>query len=157
MENDITKQFNILYNKFYPPVLSYFRKRISEDEAEDLAQITFMKLWAYLPCVANIKNEKSLIFSIAKNVYCDRMRQKKLQTISENEQFFEITDNKDFTKDIETQMVINSLPKKDREMIELKKLGFSSREIGKIQGVSASAIRTRMQGIRNRLDHVFHK
>ena len=84
MENDINRQFNILYDKFYPPVLSYFRKRISEDEAEDLAQITFMKLWAYLPCVTNIKNEKSLIFSIAKNVYCDRMRQKKLQTISEN-------------------------------------------------------------------------
>ena len=156
MENDVNRQFNILYDKFYPSVLSYFRKRISEDEAEDLAQITFMKLWAYLPCVANIKNEKSLIFSIAKNVYCDRMRQKKLQTISENEQFFEAADNKDFTKDIEAQMVINSLPRKDREMIELKKLGFSSREIGKIQGVSASAIRTRMQGIRNRLDNLFH-
>ena len=136
-------------------MLSYFRKRINEDEAEDLAQITFMKLWAYLPCVVNIKNEKSLIFSIAKNVYCDRMRQKKMQTISENEQFFEAADNKDFTKDIETQIVINSLPRKDREMIELKKLGFSSREIGKIQGVSASAIRTRMQGIRNRLDNLF--
>ena len=157
MENSIKEQFNILYDKFYPPVLSYFRKRISEDEAEDLAQITFMKLWAYLPCVANIKNEKSLIFSIAKNVYCDRMRQKKLLTISENEQFFEATDNKDFTKDIEAQMVINSLPRKDREMIELKKLGFSSREIGKIQCVSASAIRTRMQEVRSRLDNVFHK
>ncbi|MDE6751430.1 MAG: RNA polymerase sigma factor [Eubacterium sp.] len=157
MKNNIKEQFNTIYDKFYPPVLSYFRKRISEDESEDLAQITFMKLWAYLPCVSNIKNEKSLIFSIAKNVYCDRMRQKKLQTIFENEQFFETTDNKDFTKDIEAQMVINSLSKQEIEMIELKKLGFSSKEIGKIQGVSASAIRTRMQGIRNRLDKVFHK
>ncbi|MDE5670346.1 MAG: hypothetical protein K2I14_02635 [Eubacterium sp.] len=77
--------------------------------------------------------------------------------ISENEQFFETADNKDFTKDIEMQMIVNSLPGQDKEMIELKKLGFSSWEIGKIQGVSASAIRTRMQGIRNRLDKVFHK
>lgn len=154
MENDINKQFNIIYEKYHPAVYFYFRKRISDDEAEDLTQITFMKLWAYLPCTANIKNEKSLIFSIAKNVYCDRMRQKKLQTISENEQFFEATNHKDFTKDIEMQMIINSLPKQDKEMIELKKLGFSSREIGKIQGVSASAVRTRMQGIRKRLDHI---
>lgn len=157
MKNNITEQFNIIYDRFYPAVQSYFRKRISEDEAEDLAQITFMKLWAYMPCIDNIRNEKSLIFSIAKNVYCDRMRQKKLQTISEDEQFFEVTDNKDFTKDIEMQMVVNNLPRQDREMIELKKLGFSSREIGKIQGVSASAIRTRMQRVRSKLDKVFHK
>ncbi len=154
MKNNIKEQFNTIYGKFYPSVISYFRKRISEDEAEDLTQITFMKLWAYLPCVTNIRNEKSFIFSIAKNVYCDRMRQKKLQTISENEQFFEAADSKDFTKDIEMQMIVSSLPRQEREMIELKKLGFSSREIGKIQGVSASAIRTRLQGIRARLGNL---
>lgn len=156
MKNNITEQFNIIYEKYYPLVLSYFRKRINADEAEDLAQITFMKLWAYMPCVTNIKNEKSLLFSIAKNVYCDKMRQKKLVEISDSVLFTEQAENGDFTESIESQMVINSLPQKDREMIELKKLGFSSREIGKIQGVSASAIRTRMQGIRAKLERLFH-
>lgn len=154
MVHNITEQFNIIYEKLYPSVLAYFRRRIEYDEAEDLAQITFMKLWAYLPCTNNVRKAKSLVFSIAKNVYCDRMRRKKLQETADDQQLLELSDNLDFTKQIELQMMINSLPDKDKELIELRQLGWSSREIGKVQGVSASAIRSRLQVLRKKLNNL---
>lgn len=141
----------MIYEKLYPAVLSYFRKRTDDGDAEDMAQATFMKLWAYLPCLDKIKNAKSLVFSIAKNVYCDKMRQKKLLEISENELFFETADREDFTRQIEMNMLISSLPYDDRELLRLRQLGCSSREIGKALGISASAVRSRFQKIRKTL------
>ena len=66
--------FNQIYEKYYKSIVSYFSRRFDSDEAEDLAQITFMKLWGYLPTLGYIKKEKSLIFKIAKNVLADRLR-----------------------------------------------------------------------------------
>ena len=37
--------FNQIYEKYYKSIVSYFSRRFDSDEAEDLAQITFMKLW----------------------------------------------------------------------------------------------------------------
>lgn len=65
--------FNQIYEKYYKSIVSYFSKRFNSSEAEDLAQITFMKLWGYLPALGYIKKEKSLIFKIAKNVLADRL------------------------------------------------------------------------------------
>ena len=39
--------FNQIYEKYYKSIVSYFSRRFDSDEAEDLAQITFMKLWGY--------------------------------------------------------------------------------------------------------------
>lgn len=151
MDYHINEQFNIVYEKLYPSVLAYFRKRTNDGDAEDMAQSTFMKLWAYLPCHDNIKNAKSLVFSIAKNVYCDKMRQKKLLEISENDILFETAAKGDFAKQLEIQLEINSLPYEDRQIVNLKQLGCSSREIGKVLGISASAVRSRFQKIRKML------
>ncbi|MEZ3420680.1 MAG: RNA polymerase sigma factor [Eubacterium sp.] len=151
MNYSIDEQFDRIYEKLYPAVLSYFRKRTNEDDAEDMVQTTFMKLWAYLPCLEQIKNAKSLVFSIAKHVYCDKMRQKKLLEISENELFYETESKGDFTKQIEMQMLVSVLPQKDRELIELRRMGCSSREIGKTLGISASAVRSRLQELRKKL------
>lgn len=51
--------FNQIYEKYYKSIVSYFSRRFDSDEAEDLAQITFMKLWGYLPTLGYIK-KKSL-------------------------------------------------------------------------------------------------
>lgn len=58
--------FNQIYEKYYKSIVSYFSRRFDSDEAEDLAQITFMKLWGYLPALGYIKKEKSLILKLLK-------------------------------------------------------------------------------------------
>lgn len=49
--------FNQIYEKYYKSIVSYFSRRFDSDEAEDLAQITFMKLWGYLPALGYIKKK----------------------------------------------------------------------------------------------------
>ena len=155
-----SEEFDRLYDQYYQPVVAYFSRRHNPSDAEDLAQITFFKLWQYIPSLNTIRNEKSLIFKIAKNVLIDKKRREKF---TEN-----IDDIKnleyycDFSN-VEIQSVLSSLEFRDREIIALRQDGFSSREIAKIQGVAPSTIRSRLQNIRKyvsaelRLDVMFGK
>lgn len=147
--DNIIEQFNSVYERYCKAVKSYFLKRFDADEADDLTQITFMKLWAYLPNQKNIKNEKSLIFSIAKSVLCDRLRQRDIEKNELSE--IDFIDNEDFTASVELQILIGHLPQKDRELLELKRIGMSSREIAKIQKINASTVRSRLQRIKSDL------
>lgn len=147
--DNIIEQFNSVYERYCKAVKSYFLKRFDADEADDLTQITFMKLWAYLPNQKNIKNEKSLIFSIAKSVLCDRLRQRDIEKNELSE--IDLIDKEDFTASVELQILIAHLPQKDRELLELKRIGMSSREIAKIQKTNASTVRSRLQRIKSDL------
>lgn len=155
MENNIVSTFNRIYETLYPAVRAYFSRRFHPDEAEDLTQITFMKLWAYLPCAQLVKNEKALVFKIAKNVCTDRLRQKDMQVLFEelNEQLAS-KEQTNFESDIELQMTLNTLSAQDRELVDLCRHGWNSKEIAKIQGISASAVRTRKQVLRKRLKNL---
>lgn len=146
---NIISQFNHIYERYYKSVKSYFAKRFDASEADDLTQITFMKLWSYLPNQQSIRNEKSLIFSIAKSVLYDRLRQKSIDSSELSE--IELIDKNDFTLSIELQVLISKLPTKDKELLELKRIGMSSREIAKIQGTKASTVRSRLQKIKSDL------
>ncbi|MGN0486677.1 MAG: RNA polymerase sigma factor [Acutalibacteraceae bacterium] len=149
---DPLEAFNSIYNQYYLPIVSYFNKRFDTDEAEDLTQQTFMKLWVYMPNYHFIRNEKSLIFSIAKNVLNDRLRQKKsaFETVSmDSAQFLCRSDD---VSSVEMQGIIAGMSARDREIITLKTDGWSSREIAAIQKISPSAVRSRLQVIRKYID-----
>lgn len=155
MENNIVTLFNDIYERLYPAVRAYFSRRFDPDEAEDLTQITFMKLWGYLPCAQMVKNEKALVFKIAKNVLADRMRQKDMMLLFEElTKQNEPCESNDFTSDIELQTMLLSLSPQDRELVDLCRHGWSSKEIAKIQGISASAVRTRKQALRKKLKNL---
>lgn len=146
--NNPIEIFNELYSQYYKTIVFYFSKRFDRNEAEDLAQTVFMKLWAYIPCVTEIKNKKSLIFKIAKNVLVDRLRQKKLL---ENHEPLDKAENIGVFDDMtvaETKELLNNLSLRDREIVTLKTDGWTSREIASVQKTSPSAVRTRLQEIR---------
>ncbi len=138
-----------MYDKHYQAVVRYFFKRFGADEAEDLAQQTFMKLWAYLPNYPYIKNERALIFGIAKGVLVDALRRQKSRDSLEACE--ELPSNEQIYESIEMQELLYSLSARDREIVALKNAGFSSREIAKIQQCKPSTIRSRLQIIRQKL------
>ncbi len=150
--NNPVEIFNELYLRYYKSVVSYFSKRFDPNEAEDLAQTVFLKLWAYIPCAAEIGNKKSLVFKIAKNVLVDRLRQKKLL---ENHEPLEEAENVgvfDDVTEVELREILKTLTPRDRETITLKTDGWSSREIALVQKTSASAVRMRLASIRKMLE-----
>lgn len=145
--------FNELYEKYYKKVLSYFKKEFSADEAEDLTQQTFLQLWGWIANMQFIKNKKAYIFRIAKNVRCDRYRQKSmlLDTLSLADDF-EISDNGSFTDSADLRFLLNSITtQQDKQLLMLKGQGYKSSEIGKMLGLSSSAVRTRLQKLREKI------
>ena len=126
--------FNQIYEKYYKSIVSYFSRRFDSDEAEDLAQITFMKLWGYLPTLGYIKKEKSLIFKIAK-----------LESIKCLEVFDDITS-------VEIQQILLKMSELDREIVTLKSYGWSSREIGKIKNMPSSTVRNRLAALKKQIE-----
>lgn len=151
----MTTDFNRLYREYYQSVCKYFRKRYKEAEAEDLAQETFLRLWAWAGYADSVRNEKALVFSIAKSVLCDRLRRNDaMNQYIQIDELFETPSSQSFEKSFELSQILATLSEEERMVIEMKNMGYKSSEIGKKLGISASAARTRLQQVRNKLKNI---
>ncbi len=147
--------FSKLYEEYYSAVYKYFRKKIGENDAEDLTQQTFVKLLAWIGCIDQIRSEKALIFKVANSVLCDYLRNKQIienavSAVSFDE-LYNYTDNYDFTNEIESSSYFNKLSEREKRIVELKIEGYNSTEIGKKLGISGSTIRTYLENIKKKL------
>lgn len=144
--------FNQIYEKYYKSIVSYFSKRFNSSEAEDLAQITFMKLRGYLPALGYIKKEKSLIFKIAKNVLADRLRKNNFAESLEELENIKCLEVSDDITSVEIQQIILKMNESDREIVMLKSYGLSSREIGKIKNMPSSTVRNKLAALKKQIE-----
>lgn len=150
--DNIAEQFDELYDKYYAQLVFWFRKNADFDDAEDLTQQTFLRIWAWLGGNEPINKEKAFIFSVAKNVRNDYFRGKAAQIVcTDISEAMENMGSEDFSASVEALVFLQSLPLEDRQLIELKRRGLSSKEIGRTLGLSASAVRTRVQKLRSKL------
>lgn len=141
-----------LYEKYYSAVYKYFRKKVGENDAEDLTQQTFVKLITYIACIDKMRSPKSLIFTVAKSVLCDYLRQKRLlENAISFDELYDYADNYDFTKDVESTDFMKKLSKREKRIVELKIEGYNSIEIGEKLGISSSTVRTYFEKIRKKL------
>lgn len=147
-----TEIFSDIYEKYYKYIFNWFKKDFGIEDAEDLAQQTFLQLWSWIPNKKEIKNKKSLIFKIAKNVKMDKLRKNviSIETIFMPE-LYEIVDRNNQTGIIDIKLSINKLSAKEQQLLHMKLQGLSSEEIGREFGITASSVRTRLQKIRNKL------
>ncbi len=145
--NNIADEFDRIYKEYYSAVFKYFAARANANDAEDLAQQTFMRLWGWLPCIDSIKSKKAVIFKIAKFVLIDYIRLKSTTEISVNEKAIS-TATDDFTRYIELSDDINNMTERCKQIIYLKSAGYNSREIGSLLGISGSTIRTYLERIK---------
>lgn len=144
--------FSKLYEEYYTAVYKYFRKKVGENDAEDLTQQTFVKLLAWIGCIDQIRSKKAMIFKVANSVLCDYLRNKKLlENAVSFDELYNYTDNYDFTNEIEASSYFNKLSKRETRIVELKIEGYNSTEIGKKLNISASTVRTYSEKIRKKL------
>lgn len=147
--------FDELYGHFSRRIYGYFKKDFGADDAEELTQETFMKLWLYMLAhpAADIVKPKSLIFKIAKNVRADKLRKKTpaFFSLEEDCEFaFAVTDA--FFDEVENRIALFQLPESERRLLQMYAAGYKSREIGKVLGISASAARSRIAAAREKLN-----
>lgn len=106
--------FKILIDKYTPIIYSFCFRFTKEDNASDLTQDIFLKVWRNIKKFKKEKSRfKTWLFVIARNTVTDYLRKKK--TIP----FFSLnTDDKDFIETIEDN---ESLPDEDFIKLEDKK------------------------------------
>lgn len=151
-ENNIALLFGEIYEKYYKKIFRYFRRDFSFDDSEDLTQQTFLQLWGWLQRTDSVRSGGALIYSIARNVRADRYRNTAfmLETAAIYD-FVEVPDSSSRIDEVETRLALDVLSVKERELLLMKTRGYTSEEIGKEFGISASAARTRLQKIRKKL------
>lgn len=154
--NNPVDVFNEIYDKYYDKILRFFKKDFSIDDAEDLTQQTFLQLWAWIPNAYVVKNSKALIFRIAKNVRIDRYKKNSINL--ENAiipEYFDLADSNNEINIVDIRLSLQKLSVKEQQLLYMKVQGYSSDEIGKAFGISASAARTRLQKIKGKINDYF--
>ena len=158
-DNDALKEIFNLYYKLLCTYMMQFTHNI--DDAEDLAQDAFIKLWAKRENITIKTSLKSYLFRLAYNSYIDRYKQQKkedqllveLKYEGINSIIKEDTSIKD-QKIKQVKKLIEHLPEKCKEILLLsKEKGLKNKEIAKTLGISVktveSQIRIAFQKIRN--------
>lgn len=149
-----SQAFAMLYNEYYTPVFRYLYGRLRDkDQANDLAQTVFLKVYEALERVEANDTPLKYFFTVARNSLIDYWRKKKSVRLDDNE---ELRQNIPDPRATQIEMVesmeisaqvrgaLDRLELDDQEIITLKYFnGFSAREISEQIGISEEAVRQR--------------
>jgi RNA polymerase sigma-70 factor (ECF subfamily) len=145
------KAFSIVFDTYYKYlyVLAY-RYLMSETQAEDAVQHTFMRLWEARETFDYKKGIKNLLFTILKNYLLNEIRHNNLvvqknyelaQQIGESEMSFDDYEKEDFKTHIYN--LINKLPPQKREVCLLKiETDMTNQEIADHMNISLSTVKS---------------
>ncbi len=144
--------FSEIYNDYYTPLFRYILSRVkSKEEAEDLTQTVFIKIWNSLPnWNENHTSPKSFFFKVAHNSIIDYYRRKSTKDIISDEVVNNFLESKHFEdkerERAETREILNQIIKylssEQQEIISLIYTNdLTYEEISKIVNKQESTIR----------------
>ncbi len=147
--------FEELWDKYNRKIYRYFRRQFDDSTAEDLCQQTYLNVWRYISVYSgsHINNKKSWLFAIAKNVKNDHLRDMSLHSMNFNYGNLYETDipvEYNLDENISIQRAFEKLSREERELLSMASY-LTSKEIGSVLGISASAVRNRIQKAKQNL------
>lgn len=146
------KSLEVLIKKYLKSIYSFVYRYIGEaDEAEDITQEVFVKVWRNIKKFDKQKIFKTWIFSIAKNASIDFLRKKKTIPFSnfENEKgenlfINTLADLTPFSPKLSLASILEKIPSKYRMVLFLRYNDhFTFREIAETLGESINTIKSR--------------
>ena len=146
------KAFDEVYGEYYTPIFRYIITRIKDrDEALDMTQIVFMKIWQYIPKWTDEHTSPlAFFFTVARNTLIDYFRKNSHRDIVSDEivHIFSEThgtldrENKDYELN---QIMIQAIEKLSKEQQEIITLFYTHdltyKEIATILSKKEDAIR----------------
>jgi RNA polymerase sigma-70 factor (family 1) len=142
--------FDLIYIKYSKPLYFFGLKYLrSKDEAEELVQSVFLKIWENHKILDKEASFKSYLFTIAYNAICNLFRKRNYHqkfisdTIAENPQSsFEITDSIDYKSILnQVQEIVDKLPERQKTIfLKSREEGKSSKEIAEELNLSPGTI-----------------
>ena len=158
MSSDTTELFEELWHRYSRIIYWYFRRQFDEHTTEDLCQQTYMNAWRYISSYPHIeiRQNKSWLFAVARNVKSDHLRYINLHTMNFNYSNLYETDSpieQNLDESISIQKAFQKLSEEDRQLLSMIQY-LSSKEIGSVLGISPSAVRNRIQKAKHRLTEI---
>jgi RNA polymerase sigma-70 factor (ECF subfamily) len=155
MEANINNVFNKIYEEQSDAIFRFCLIRVSNrEQALDITQETFLRLWKSLLDNEDILNSRAFLFTVAKRLIIDWYRKKKsisLDKMIDDENSYDISDEKD--KNIIgleaegrfLQEKIGELSESYRDAVYFRFVeDLSPEEIGKILDISTNAASVRI-------------
>lgn len=156
LKNKDQKGFNILYNNYSGALFGVISKIVqSDDDANDLLQDTFLKIWRNID---NYDSSKGSIFTwmmnIARNLSIDRVRSADFRDSSQNismEQniIYQVDSEHQTEMDVDSiglRKVVDNLKPEYRQLIELVYYqGYTQAEVSEEYGIPLGTVKTRIK------------
>ena len=148
IKNGDALAFEIIYKNFRGKLFAFFLKKTnSKEDAKDLLQVTFCKLWQYRKSLSSEYSPEQQLFYIARNVFIDYLRkennyQKIKQSVKTKTETEKNADDL-FEFDIKAQLQKNlsAMPAIRKKIFELNKLeGYSYKEIAHILNIPVKSV-----------------
>ena len=159
------ESFDLIYNKYSEKLYAFsFKYLRSTDEAEELVQSVFLKIWENHKNVRKESSFKSYLFTIAYHDICKLFRKRNYQqkyiqdtlyeSIQSSSEVEEGIDNQSILEEV--QQIINTLPERQKTIfVKSRQDGKSSKEIAEELGLSSGTVDNYISGslklIRSRL------
>lgn len=146
-----TKAFDLLFTSYYPKVKSFLRNMLNdENEAEDLAQEAFIRLWQSRNQLSNVKNLNAYIYQTVKNILYTYLEKRKDIFMSEIDDNIDAVSNEDienivFYHELEELInkTINDMPLQRKRVFYLSRWkGLNINDISLKLGISKRTVET---------------
>jgi len=138
------ESFEVLVKKYLKPIYSFVYRYVgNSQDAEDITQETFVKVWKNLKKFNPQKSFKTWIFSIAKNSAIDFLRKKK--TIPFSDEIIDtFADPAPFIPELSLSTILEKIPSEYRMILFLHYNDhFTFREIAEVLEESINTIKSR--------------
>ncbi len=142
--------FDLLYEKYSGKLYSFGLKYLrSTDEAEELVQSVFLKIWENHKILRKESSFKSYLFTIAYNDICKLFRKRNYnkkfieETLYENNQHSTQSEESIDYQSVLARVrhIVDKLPEKQRKIFEMSRFeGKSTKEISEEIGLSPGTI-----------------
>lgn len=143
------KAFDAVFEKYGNRLFGFVLKYLkSKEEAEELVQDVFLKIWENRKSLKSNTSLKSYLFTITYHNICKSFRKKQLKTKLEEE----IESTNEISRNTEEQTnydsllelierLIDRLPPRQKEVFKIRwTKGYSSREIAKEMNISPGTV-----------------
>lgn len=145
------KDFDTLFITYYPKVKLFLVSMLAnEEEAEDLAQDTFMRLWQRKELLMNVSNLNAYIYQTVKHILYSSLERKKgilntdIESAAELQSTEEVEDivYKHELEDIISKAIENMPPQRRQVFCMSRRQGLSTEEISQRLGISKRTVET---------------
>lgn len=145
-QQEKNKTFESVYDALISDIYAYFNICFGAEAAEDLTQEIFLRVWRAIDAEKSPDNWRAWAFRCAVNLKNDYLRRAYLARGAQEHLVKNAEPSaSDDMQSLSVRLAFDALDRDTRELLTLKNFGFKSEEIGALLGVSASAVRTRLQ------------